>query len=33
MPLFETRDVKGALMAAAEGVVGRPLPRKTFQGQ
>jgi enoyl-CoA hydratase/carnithine racemase len=33
MPLFETRDAKGALMAAAEGVVGRPLPRMTFRGQ
>jgi hypothetical protein len=34
MPLFETRDVKAALKAAAEPVdAGRPFPKMTFEGR
>jgi enoyl-CoA hydratase/carnithine racemase len=34
MPLFETRDVKAALKAAAEAVdAGRPFPKMTFEGR
>jgi enoyl-CoA hydratase/carnithine racemase len=34
MPLFETRDAKAALKAAAEAVdAGRPLPKPSFEGR
>jgi hypothetical protein len=34
MPLFETRDARAALQAAAEAVdAGRPFPKMTFEGR
>jgi len=34
MPLFETRDAKAALKAAAEAIdAGRPFPKMAFEGR